>query len=150
MPRWFSQSIASSTLSVQRYGKPQALEVRAHRGLRLRQPATAALQFEEGHLPVRSGKLQIGPAGGELDHSVSLGDSMTSRMRFSVHTGVLWGIHRSPRPTKTLDDIRARKIDVIVVYKVDRLTRSVRSSTRRGKCGTPGRCQYGVTRRRRI
>ncbi len=29
------------------------------------------------------------------------------------------------RPPKSLDDIRARKIDVIVVYKVDRLTRSL-------------------------
>jgi len=31
------------------------------------------------------------------------------------------------RPTvqKLLDDVRARKIDVIVVYKVDRLTRSL-------------------------
>ena len=30
-----------------------------------------------------------------------------------------------PALTKLLEDVRARKIDVIVVYKVDRLTRSL-------------------------
>jgi site-specific DNA recombinase len=34
------------------------------------------------------------------------------------------GLHRSGAG-RLLDDIRARKIDVIVVYKVDRLTRSL-------------------------
>ena len=44
-------------------GKAAVLEMRAHRGLRLAQPAAAAFQFEENHLPIDSGELQIGPAG---------------------------------------------------------------------------------------
>ena len=35
-----------------------------------------------------------------------------------------------PNLQRLLDDIRSRKIDVIVVYKVDRLTRSLADSTR--------------------
>ena len=31
--------------------------------MRLAQPAAAAFQFEENHLPIGSGELQIGPAG---------------------------------------------------------------------------------------
>ena len=34
-------------------------------------------------------------------------------------------VHRPSRLQKLLEDIRSRKIDVIVVYKVDRLTRSL-------------------------
>jgi DNA invertase Pin-like site-specific DNA recombinase len=89
-------------------------------------------------------------------------DAASAYIKSQAHAG--WTLIRSryddggysggstdrPDLQRLLDDIRARKIDVIVVYKVDRLTSSVRSSTRRGKCRTPGRCQNGVTRRRRI
>src|ERR1019366_2329944 len=39
--------------------------------------------------------------------------------------GHFGGSTHPPRPPRLLDDVRARKIDVIVVYKVDRLTRSL-------------------------
>ena len=58
--------------------------------------------------------------------------SLASRITFPTGTGVETGpCHRflgtTDRPDlqRMLDDIRARKIDVIVVYKVDRLTRSL-------------------------
>ena len=41
------------------------------------------------------------------------------------HGGYSGGSTDRPDLQKLLDDIRARKIDVIVVYKVDRLTRSL-------------------------
>ena len=43
--------------------KAAAFQVGAHRLLRFRQPAATAFQFEENHLPIGSGELQIGPAG---------------------------------------------------------------------------------------
>ena len=43
------------------------LEVRAHRGLRLAQPAAAAFQFEKNHLLIGAGELQIGPAGDDAE-----------------------------------------------------------------------------------
>ena len=44
-----------------------ALQMFAHRGLRQRQPAAAGFQFEENHLPIGSGELQIGPAGDDAE-----------------------------------------------------------------------------------
>ncbi len=50
---------------VARWAKPS--EVRAHRGLRLAQPAAAAFQFEKNHLLIGAGELQIGPAGDDAE-----------------------------------------------------------------------------------
>jgi len=41
------------------------------------------------------------------------------------HGGFSGGSMERPALTKLLGDVRARRIDVIVVYKVDRLTRSL-------------------------
>jgi DNA invertase Pin-like site-specific DNA recombinase len=54
-----------------------------------------------------------------------------------------------PNLQRLLDDIRIRKIDVIVVYKVDRLTRSLADFAKLvelGRSNRPGRrdcCAYG-------
>jgi site-specific DNA recombinase len=46
-----------------------------------------------------------------------------------------------PDLQRLLDDIRARKIDVIVVYKVDRLTRSLADFAKWSNCSMPRGCR---------
>ena len=56
-----------------------------------------------------------------------------------------------PALQRLLDDVRARRIDVIVVYKVDRLTRALsRDRQRRAAQGTSrrGGCPVAITDRR--
>ena len=47
------------------------------------------------------------------------------RLDFKKYDKLIKSARYSPNLQKLLDDIRVRKIDVIVVYKVDRLTRSL-------------------------
>ena len=50
--------------------------------------------------------------------------------------GFSGGSMERPALQKLLDDVRARKIDVIVVYKVDRLTRSLADFAKLVNCST--------------
>ena len=52
--------------------------------------------------------------------------------------GFSGGSMERPALQELLDDVRARKIDVIVVYKVDRLTRSLADFAKLGACPSSG------------
>jgi DNA invertase Pin-like site-specific DNA recombinase len=76
-------------------------------------------------------------------------DAASAYIKSQAHAG--WTLIRSryddggysggstdrPDLQKLLDDIRSRKIDVIVVYKVDRLTRSWRTLPNWSNCSIP-------------
>ncbi len=78
------------------------------------------------------------------------GSSSVNAMTTAAFREVRW----SGRPSrKLLDDVRARKIDVIIVYKVDRLTRSLADFdwpefSEDDDLGTKGSVMPGATARR--
>ena len=95
-------------------------------------------QAHAGWTLIRSRYDDGGYSGGSTDRPRTRNQTvMSGRLNSQAHAG--WTLMRSryddggysggstdrPDLQKLLDDIRARKIDVIVVYKVDRLTRSL-------------------------
>ena len=62
--------------------------------------------------------------------------------------GYSGGSMERPALQKLLDDVRARRVDVVVVYKVDRLTRSLADFASWSSCSTPIKCRSSRSPRR--